>query len=387
MFDHEIPLNQDERITIVHGPNGVGKTVIMEMVDDLLLRNYEVLSTIPFDQIRIEFDRGETLVVEKHIDTNRFLFQYDDCTGTQFRPFEPVILDKDSFIRFVEETCPILERIQKGKEVFWMFKGKAKELDGKLVDIWGDVVDELFVGRSGFFDWFYDQIRHSDFRDHWSADEIKLPSNFDQRPRWVAEISQTAGTSLIQVDRLLGEADDGPMFNSDSNKGLEGVYWVLHPRPAIVEFAESFHERMDFALDQVEDLKGLPLLNQIKKKFKLLQEVINERFLFKSLQIRNRKLMFVADCGNEIPLAALSSGEQQLLVLYYQLLFETQPDTLVMIDEPELSMNVVWQRNFLKDIEKIIELCKFDVIIATHSPMIIHDKWDWMVPLGEKMDD
>ena len=48
-----------------------------------------------------------------------------------------------------------------------------------------------------------------------------------------------------------------------------------------------------------------------------------------------------------------------------------------MIDEPELSMNVVWQRNFLKDLQRIIELRKFDVLIATHSPQIIHDKWDW----------
>ena len=58
-----------------------------------------------------------------------------------------------------------------------------------------------------------------------------------------------------------------------------------------------------------------------------------------------------------------------------------------MIDEPELSMNVVWQRNFLKDLQRIIELRNFDVLIATHSPQIIHDKWDWMVALGEKMDD
>ena len=69
------------------------------------------------------------------------------------------------------------------------------------------------------------------------------------------------------------------------------------------------------------------------------------------------------------------------------LLFEIESDSLVMIDEPELSLNVVWQRNFLRDLQRIIELRKFDVLIATHSPMIIHDKWDWVVHLGEKVDD
>ena len=119
----------------------------------------------------------------------------------------------------------------------------------------------------------------------------------------------------------------------------------------------------------------------------LFVDIINERILFKSLIIRDATYKFIADDGNEVPISALSSGEQQLLVLYYQLLFEIEPDTLVMIDEPELSMNVVWQRNFLKDLQRIVELRQFDVLIATHSPEVIYDKWDWTVALGEKVDD
>ena len=58
-----------------------------------------------------------------------------------------------------------------------------------------------------------------------------------------------------------------------------------------------------------------------------------------------------------------------------------------MIDEPEISLNVVWQRRFLDDLERIVELRDFDVLIATHSPQIISDKWDWMVALGESESD
>jgi predicted ATP-binding protein involved in virulence len=28
MFNHVIPLHTDERVTIIHGPNGVGKTTV-----------------------------------------------------------------------------------------------------------------------------------------------------------------------------------------------------------------------------------------------------------------------------------------------------------------------------------------------------------------------
>ncbi len=123
---------------------------------------------------------------------------------------------------------------------------------------------------------------------------------------------------------------------------------------------------------------------------KLFRDLIDKRILFKSLELEfesDEYLGFRSEDGSILKLEYLSTGEQQLVILFFRLIFQTKFNTLVMIDEPELSMNVVWQRNFLKDLQRIIELRKFDVLIATHSPMIIHDKWDWVVHLGERVDD
>jgi predicted ATP-binding protein involved in virulence len=35
VFDRVIPLNMDERITIIHAPNGFGKTIILKMINGL----------------------------------------------------------------------------------------------------------------------------------------------------------------------------------------------------------------------------------------------------------------------------------------------------------------------------------------------------------------
>jgi len=35
MFCHEIPLNMDDHITIIHGPNGIGKTILLKMLNAL----------------------------------------------------------------------------------------------------------------------------------------------------------------------------------------------------------------------------------------------------------------------------------------------------------------------------------------------------------------
>ena len=81
-------------------------------------------------------------------------------------------------------------------------------------------------------------------------------------------------------------------------------------------------------------------------------------------------------------LSKLSSGEQEILVLYYKLIFESDVD-LLMIDEPEISLHIAWQKNILKDLKEIVKLNnKLNIIIATHSPQIISDNWDLQIDLG-----
>ena len=77
----------------------------------------------------------------------------------------------------------------------------------------------------------------------------------------------------------------------------------------------------------------------------------------------------------------LSSGEQHELVLLYELLFKVKSNSLVLIDEPELSLHVGWQSQFLKDLQDIIKVANLDILMATHSPDIIQDRWDLTVEL------
>ncbi|MBF0473202.1 MAG: AAA family ATPase, partial [Nitrospirae bacterium] len=53
MFDHEIPLKMDERVTIIHGPNGIGKTIILNMLYKLFNSKFDDIKAIPFNTINI----------------------------------------------------------------------------------------------------------------------------------------------------------------------------------------------------------------------------------------------------------------------------------------------------------------------------------------------
>ena len=89
-----------------------------------------------------------------------------------------------------------------------------------------------------------------------------------------------------------------------------------------------------------------------------------------------------------MPLGSLSSGEQHELVLFYELLFKVEPNALVLLDEPEISLHLAWQQQFLGDLVEMVKLSSFDVLVATHSPGIIGKRWDLTVELkGPDLSD
>lgn len=78
----------------------------------------------------------------------------------------------------------------------------------------------------------------------------------------------------------------------------------------------------------------------------------------------------------------LSSGEKQIVSLFSQLYLTDEQNYFVIIDEPELSLSVVWQKDFLVDI-KAAAFCK-GLFAVTHSPFIYNNELkDLTYGLGE----
>ena len=75
-----------------------------------------------------------------------------------------------------------------------------------------------------------------------------------------------------------------------------------------------------------------------------------------------------SDSNREIELKNLSSGEKQVVSLFSHLYLSGGKKYFVLIDEPELSLSVDWQRKFLLDIHKA-DFCS-GLVAVTHSPFI-----------------
>ena len=130
--------------------------------------------------------------------------------------------------------------------------------------------------------------------------------------------------------------------------------------------------------------KKLQALEDLARRAGLLLSNVNDKYRHKRIRLeRERGLVAESENGKRLPLSSLSSGEQHELVLLYDLLFRVPSNTIVLIDEPELSLHIAWQKRLLPDLLEIAALSNFDALVATHSPFVIGDRDDLMVGLGD----
>ena len=116
-----------------------------------------------------------------------------------------------------------------------------------------------------------------------------------------------------------------------------------------------------------------------KQSIKKICDDINSIFKYMDLEIKfiglskdeDSKPIFKDITGNEFDIENLSSGEKQLFLRALSLKFLNPKNSIVLIDEPEISLHPQWQRKIIKVYESIGE--NNQLIIATHSPHVVGD--------------
>jgi predicted ATP-binding protein involved in virulence len=169
----------------------------------------------------------------------------------------------------------------------------------------------------------------------------------------------------------------------------EARYTPLKDKQEKLKSFGLYESKQEFLNYTTEDAKALSVylkdfeiklsvFDDLLEKLELFTEILNlRRFTYKLIQINREKgFYFRTQTGEDLELDQLSSGEQHEVVLLYELIFNVKQNVLVLIDEPEISLHVSWQKEFLSDLLRIIRLQNIQVVIATHSPAIINDRWD-----------
>jgi ABC-type lipoprotein export system ATPase subunit len=455
MFDHDIPLFQNGRITIIHSPNGYGKTTIFRLLRAITRCDRPTISRTPFESFRIDFDDGASIVVTKH-------------AANAWRTTGPD--EEEDFVQ-LEKIAYEFSMNGSSEPEF-----ELKEIDRQFLSLVRSGVEKYLpsylepVSQTAWFD-----MRHN-VRVEWDeivellAQERTLPAELIQtieKPAWLKNHLDPSKVDFVTSQRLLTRAQttsyrlsaDEPRRNigRSDNQGYRQSVTVFsgilkdmirdeqarfgakaqeldrnfpadlisalggHDPGLPIDDAEKIvkdlksleEERRELdaeglfekskasvlpALDETakkdkvllltlalvvkNERKKLEVLEELKNRITTLKNVVNSQFSYKSMEVDPGKgIRFRTPDNKTLPPRKLSSGEQHMLVMNYRLLFEATPGSLILIDEPEISLHVAWQQQYIKNLLDIAEKSDLDIIVATHSPDIVYDRWDLTIEL------
>ena len=112
----------------------------------------------------------------------------------------------------------------------------------------------------------------------------------------------------------------------------------------------------------------LDALQELQRVMSSFVSLLCEFYTHKEVRLHLEKgLQLITDKQQQIDPINLSSGEKQLLLLFCNAISSRKDRTILMIDEPEISLNVKWQRELIPALLTCMSGTAFQLILATHS--------------------
>lgn len=429
LFSYTIPLKMEDRITIIHGPNGCGKTTVLRMLFDLFGRRFGDLGRTLFDELHIAFDDGQQLKIiktektrqsgpqtSKRRSTQPWQLEFSSTGGEQQRSWTWVGISEviDFPLGVIETHLPFLSRIEPAawqdhrtdeilslEDVLVRFSDRlpfVPALPGQEMPHWLkaiiDGVEVHFIQTQRLLRLAShtrergERARHRAMVLEFSEEAVgqirsALAESVQQSQKLDRNFPVRVLTERGSVDVTSEEIRTRYQAQQQKRSRLQDaglISWQIEVPLPDRDLEEVERQLLWLYLEDMD--KKLSGFNTLLEKIEVLTEMINSRFLNKDFKIDREKGFVFKTRGTPIPLESLSSGEQHELVLSFELLFRVKRGSLILIDEPELSLHVAWQHRFLEDLRRISELAGLDFLVATHSPQIIHKRWDLALSLG-----
>jgi ABC-type transport system involved in cytochrome c biogenesis ATPase subunit len=404
--------------TILTGPNGVGKTQVLGLLQSTLKLDTLSISIVPFQSLRIVFSDGRGLFIERLLDPDApvslrlqaeqqgksigeplLIVQVDEpaehlpehvqrlVDGRWYDTSIERILSKRQMERFYGvKTSSFVERFPDGAEIAAAVEGTNPIfIDTKRLDTPAFSRSDLQSGpgRSGGAGSARSASRTVSRIDQY-IDELRVQVSEARR----ASVAETQSADLSFAVRALANAHERvnePALRQRYSRVVEQYEDLTRNGLATgdvpVEFPNNTNPTsrriLDVFLDDWE--RRLRPLVPLNEKLTVLRRILDEKFATtgKSTFVSPQgRLGFQDRSQRQIRVASLSSGEQHLVALYTMLVFGAKAGSLVLIDEPEISMHAAWKHAFLRDITEVSELAELQVVLATHSSAIINGRWD-----------
>jgi len=430
-FDYDISLNHKGGITILTGPNGYGKTTILNIIYNFFKQNFFFFKKLNFEVITFNFSENKSVSITRKVH-KRVTQAIQSVNGQQ-----TVVLQERPFIDIhfeLKEGIRTLENYVFNAEVENRLVQNILKLFPSMQRITQNIILDTNTGN---------QIDLENFISQTQPKTLETVSGYHKKNEQIKQlisVLSAVNVYLIKEQRLLKPVN---VFNSFNNKhsfsssvqnyanelkdlirqkqatafqeaqklDISFPNRLMHADKNLLkdEFNEKF-KALDKKLKQLQEFgiaisnieipeyneskadvlsvyledseKKADFFNELVSKINLFASIIKEKFTHKKIKISGDfGFRFFTDNEQVLDLKTLSSGEQEEIVVLYELLFKTQPNTIILIDEPEISLHVSWQKSFIEDLLLIQEKLHISFLVATHSPQIINGQWDMTTDL------
>lgn len=408
-LDYDITFNDD--ITFLYGDNGCGKTTVLNILTYIITGKIYELFRYEFSAMKLTYFSAQTGKKEEikllYEATNNISINFQDKEITiDLRNFEfsRTQDEEEEAERFYFSEYPVLKQIkdtfnylylplnrhgnmhsdfpysQRGRGIVHSryFRGKSDEITLYGVE---SLISSANSKKNFSLNNINEQFSDDVLRSFLDVDNIP---NADEIVEYLVslnekEIRQTKD-AYINVLKTLRKWND--KTNDKINVFFDSLYG--YAQQAKEESPPRFDIESLFKISELIKIKSViekadRTESSKTRAMKPIENFLNTVNLFIGEGHNNKEIFIDVDgtvllktaFNKKISIHDLSSGEKQIITFFAYLIFGL-PNTnqsIFIVDEPELSLHLNWQRKFVDSIMSINK--SVQLIFATHSPEMI----------------
>ena len=387
-----------EDVNFLIGPNGSGKTTIVNLLAAALTADFRILDKIQFSTLRVDLVSASTGEGRYQIIASK-----GGDIDSPIAPIRYAVRDSQGAI-VTEFSLDEIEEQLSLRDPRYYSRRRAALRSRVLGDVLRNFVDVTWLSVNRHEGYLNDRPESS----VESLVDLKLDSQANQLVRFFSKLEQKSADVLnsfqqsVFLSLLLGHEKS---FSIWDEVELDVDAERKRLRPVLEQFGvqrSRFSSKIERHLDTLSsatqkvaagdglsDAEVVALVNQrritevvsewqnyLEKRGQIFRlrdafiRILNSMLLNKEVFITPaNELALRTKSGGLLPVKGLSSGEKQLLIILGQALLQDSRPAVYIADEPELSLHVAWQEQIVKNIREINPFAQ--IIFATHSPDIV----------------
>ncbi len=398
-----------DKLIILYGDNGSGKTTILKCLFYLLSPDRakghkSMVASIPFKSFEIVFSNGDKVLAERSDTSLVGTFSMTiQAEGEKSKSME-FISDKNYFITPTSEKMDIeignfLTELA-GLDISLFFLSDNRTISFAGNKYFRDDSDEMILEDKIFSS---DSINDNKRRRRNEIDseyiaQMLLTESLNRAQSWIqTQILKGSSVGESSVNSLYNEIlkrftnlRKGELLQPEISKRsinerikqleirskqyakygflpeFDGKYIISAISNLVSEQMPIVSNILTPYFDSIE--KKLDALNEIYTEVNTFVHVINSFFKNKSIRYEMHKGFEIINESDKLLLPqTLSSGERHLLLIFLNTITAFERSSLFIIDEPEISLNIKWQRKLLTSLLECVGENPVQYIFATHS--------------------